>query len=34
METKVVGGRELVEGFRRSLARGDTWVRVPVLHGV
>ena len=35
METKVCG-REgyAVEDFRMSLGRGDTWIGVPVLHGV
>ena len=33
--TKVCGRAGYsVEVFRRSLGREDTWVRVPVLHGV
>ena len=35
METKVVEGQDTWwKVFRRSLGHGDTWVRVPVLHGV
>ena len=34
-ETKVCGrAGYMVEDFRMSRGRGDTWVRVPVLHGV
>ena len=35
METKVCGkAGYTVEDFRMSLGHGNTWIRVPVLHGV